>query len=197
MTASTSLYEHELSHGKPRLTQPRPTALGTVGTVPERSRDHCPDGTFAPGNQAAVGRSARQALRGPYALAEERVSEALARRVEPTVADQLLTDALAVYRSAVRELKSGSAFVHGPTISYACEVVLAGYFMARAAEAGFDTEAGQAFHDRAMACEQAAGRASTAALAATKFLGSRSRKKSSALAHIDAAGEAVEAEGSE
>lgn len=110
-------------------------------------------------------------MRRPYREARKRVSEALAQRAEPSVADLLLADALGVYHSARRELGTSSAFVHGPTIAYAIETILAGYYMREAAVAGFLTERGMQLHDRAMACETQAARALTAALAAAKAVG--------------------------
>jgi hypothetical protein len=176
MSKGAELFTIEASHGKDRLTGPRPTDIGTVPTAEDRSRDHTAAGTFALGNQAAVGRSARTALRSPYRAAEKRISEALASGAEPSDSDRLLADALAVFHSARRELGSASAFVQGPTIAYAVETILAGYFMSEAAAAGFMTDRGLALHERAMACEQAAGRAMTAALAATKALSARRRR---------------------
>jgi hypothetical protein len=186
--SADDLHTIELSHGKRRLTAPRPTALGTVPTDEDRSRDHTAAGTFAPGNQAAVGRSARSALRAPYRAAEKRISEALASGNTPSDSDRLLTDALAVFHSARRELGSGSAFVQGPTIAYAVETVLAGYFMSHAASVGFLTDAGMLLHDRALACEQAAARAMTAALAAAKALSGRRKKRNATPAYFDTEG---------
>lgn len=192
MTSANDLHTIEFSHEKPRLTAPRLTDLGTVPTGEDRSRDHAPNGTFAHGNQAAVGRPARTALRAPYREAEKRISEALASGAVPSDSDRLLADALAVFHSARRELGSGSAFVQGPTIAYAAETVLAGFFMRAAADAGFLTDRGMQLHDRALACEQAAARAMTAALAAAKALGARRPKKNRALEFIEAAGEPTE-----
>jgi hypothetical protein len=160
-----------------------------VETEGERSRDRTERGWFAPGNKAAVGRSARSALRAPYRAAEKRISEALAAGDEPTDSDRLLADALAVYHAARRELGSSSAFVQGPCLAYAVETVLAGYFVREAAREGFLSTPGLRFHDRALACEQAAARALTAALAAAKALGARRRQTvSTVLAAIEAAG---------
>jgi hypothetical protein len=190
MSSPAELFSIEQSHGKPRLTAPRPTDLGTVETGADRRRDHKSDGTFAPGNQAAVGRSARAAVRAPYLAAEKRISEALASGTEPTESDRLLSDALAVFHAARRELGVSSAFVQGPTIAYSVETILAGFFTKAAADAGFLTERGMKLHERALACEQAAARAMTAALAAAKAVtGKRAPKGANAiLAAIEAAG---------
>jgi hypothetical protein len=169
----SELFTVEQSHGKSRLIGPRPSDLGTVDTAAERSAERDALGRFQPGNQIAVGRGARKALRAPYRAAEQRIGEALATGSEPTVADVLLRDALHVFNAARAELGSRSVFAQGPTIAYAVETVLAGFFMREAAAAGFTTERGLELHERAMACETQAARAMTAALAAAKALGGR------------------------
>jgi hypothetical protein len=188
VTDSGELFTLEPSHGKPRLTAPRPSDLGTVPTGEEPSRDRGAGGLFKLGNQAAVNRSAKQALRRPYRDAEKRVGEALASRLEPSEADALLTDALAVYRSASRELGNGSAFVHGGVIAFATETVLAGFYMRAAADAGFLTERGMLLHDRALASEQAAARAMTAALAACKALSGKRKPRRARPSYLEAEG---------
>jgi hypothetical protein len=165
-----ALFTVEASHGKARVTTPRPSDLGTVPTGEDRSRNHTAAGTFAPRNQAAVGRSAKAALRAPYRQAERRVSAALAAQLGPNESDRVLASALAVFHAVRRELGSGSALVQGPTITYAVETVLAGYFLSVAADAGFATELGLSMHERAMLCETQAGRALAVALAAAKAI---------------------------
>jgi len=172
-----ALHTVEVSHGKPRLVGPRPSDLGSVPTDIDRNRDHDARGRFKPANQAAVGRGARAALRAPYRAAAQRISSATADGCEPDVADQLLSDALAVHRSARTELGTRSVFVEGPCIAYAVESVLAGFYMQEAVKAGLLTERGLELHARAMQCETQASRAMTAALAATKALAAR-RKRS-------------------
>jgi len=184
------LFTVELSHGKPRLTAPRPSDLGSVPTGRDRSADHDARGRFTPANQAAVGRTARMALRAPYRAAEERIRQATAEQCEPGESDRLLADALAVFEAARRELGTRSVFAQGPTIAYAIETTLAGFYMQQAAAEGFLTERGLELHERAMQCEQAALRAMTAALAATKALGGK-RKQRSPVAAILAAGDEV------
>jgi hypothetical protein len=187
------LFTIEPSHGKARLTAPRPSDLGTVPTGEDRERDHDSRGLFVPGNQAAVGRGARGALRAPYEAARKRVGEALASGTTSSDADQVLTDALAVFHAVRRELGSGSAIVQGPAIAYAVETILAGYFTKEAATAGFLTERGMLLHDRALACEQAAARAMTAALAAAKALSGRRKSAGNRILEaIEAAGTAAE-----
>lgn len=185
---SGGLFDIEQSHGKPRLVAPRLTDIGTVPSDPQARRDRDERGRLLPGNQIAVGRSARSAIRAPLRAAEKRVNEALAGGGEPSEADRLLADALAVYHAVRRELATGSALVQGPAIAYATETILAGYFVRAASEAGFLTEQGMLLHDRALACEQAAARAMTAALAAAKALSARRPKqRNPALAAIEAA----------
>jgi len=183
------LFTIEKSHGRPRLTAPRLTDLGTVPTAQERSQNHTAKGTFADKNKAAVGRSAKAAVRKPYGEAEGRISAALVANTEPSASDRLLADALAVFHAARRELGSGSAFVQGPTIAYAAETILAGYFMSEAAQAGFLTDRGMQLHERAMACETQAARAMTAALAATKALGGRKTRRRATPSYLIADGD--------
>lgn len=175
--AAGELHTIEQSHGKPRLTRPRPTDLGTVPTGADRSRDQDAAGRFTHGNQAARGRGARSALRAPYRAAARRISEALDVGAEPETADVLLHDAMLVFETARAELGSRSVFVQGPTIAYAIETTLAGYFHAAAAKAGHDTDAGAALLERAQSCETHAARAMTAALAAVKALGGKRQRK--------------------
>src|SRR5262245_24993220 len=64
--ASTNeLFTIEESHGKARLTAPRPSDLGAVPTETERGRDHDARGRFKPGNRAQVGKAAKRALTAP------------------------------------------------------------------------------------------------------------------------------------
>jgi hypothetical protein len=191
------LFTVEVSHGKPRLTGPRPTDLETVPTGYDRERDQDGRGRFTSGNKAAVGRGARKAIRAPYDAAKERISEALEKHpdVEPAVADVLLRDALLIFNACRAELGTRSVWAQGPTVAYAIETTLAGYYMQEAAAAGFLTERGEHLHDRAMACETQAARAMTAALAATKAL-ARKTRQSSAMQRIEReAEELIEAQG--
>jgi hypothetical protein len=174
MRKGAELHTIEASHGKPRLTQPRPTDLGTVATEDERARDRVAGGKFAPGNKAAAGRTAKRALTAPLRAARKRLQEA-GEAVVPSDADALLSDAMAVYASARLELGSASVFVLGPTVAFATETVLAGYFAKQAATAGFETERGLELLDAAHRCETQAQRAMTAALAAMKALPKRGR----------------------
>jgi hypothetical protein len=178
------LFTIEDSHGKPRLTQPRPSDLGSVETGADRSRDHNADGTFSNGNSAARNRGARSALRGPYRAARRRIVEALANQAEPEVADVLLRDALLIFEAARAELGSRSVFTQGPTIAYAIESTLAGYYHQEAALAGHLTERGLELLDRAQSCETQAARAMTAALAAAKALGSKRTRSTKSVVQI-------------
>jgi len=180
------LFTIEESHGKARLVGPRLSDLGTVPTDTEARHDRGERGRFLPGNKVAVGRTARTAIRAPYRAAEQRITDAVEGGAEPSDSDRLLADALAVFHAVRRELGSSSALVQGPAIAYAVETILAGYFTKAAADAGFLTDDGMRFHDRALACEQAASRAMTAALAATKALAGRRKPQRTALQVIDA-----------
>lgn len=194
MTGEGELHTVELSRGKPRLTAPRPSDLGTVETAGDRDRDHGNDGRFVAGNRAAVGRSARRALTAPLRAAQRRVADAAQGQAAP-VADALLGDALAVYGSVRVELGSRSVLVLGPAVTYATETVLAGWFVRRAAETGLDTEEGARLLGLAHACETQATRALTAALAAAKAVGARRKPDANRLLDaIEAAGHGAEEE---
>jgi len=190
-TKAGELFTVEDSHGKPRLTAPRLSDLGTVPTDDERSRDRVAGGLFAPGNKAAQGRTAKRALTAPLRAARKRVQE-LGEGLPAPVADGLLSDAMAVFNSARLELGGSSVFVLANAVSFATESVLSNYFFKLAAEAGFDTEIGAAHLASAQRCEQCAQRAMTACLAAKKAIGSPKRTDNSILAAIDAAGREAE-----
>jgi hypothetical protein len=167
--ADGELFTHELSKGKVRQTGARLSDLGTVPTEDERSRDRGERGRFKAGNKAAANRSAKQALTAPLRAARTRVREAVEGQGR-SLADALLSDAMAVYASARLELGSASVFVLAPLTSFATESVLAQHFTKLAAELGFDTERGLLMLETAHRCETQAQRAMTAALAAKKAL---------------------------
>ncbi len=193
MATNPELFTVEQSHGKARLTQPRPSDLGSVEADDERRRNHRANGTFAPGNRAAFNRSAKRALTAPLRAARTRL-EALGEGLPRPVADELLQAALAVYGSARVELGSSSVFVLANLIAFATESVLAGYFAKEAAAAGFDTERGGELLELGHRCETQSQRAMTAALAAVKAL---SGKRAKAGRVIDAIEAAAAAEGDE
>jgi hypothetical protein len=168
------LFTIEQTKGKRRLTAPRLSNLGTVGTVDDRQANHNADGTFATRNRAAADRSAKRALTAPLRAARTRLQD-LGEGVTPPVADELLRDALAVYGSARVELGSSSVFVLANLISFATESVLAGYFARKSGDAGFDTELGAGLLELTHRCETQAQRAMTAALAAQKALPKRAK----------------------
>lgn len=174
------LFTIEQSHGKPRVTGPRPSDLGTVPTGRDRSRNHGADGRFQPGNDAARDRGAKRALTAPLRAARTRLREAVEGQ-DPDEADALLGAAMAVYASARAELGSNSTFVAAPCVTFATESVLAGYFTTLAAKAGFCTEQGAAYLKLAHDCETHAQRAMTSALAAAKALGGKRRQKTLSL----------------
>jgi hypothetical protein len=173
---ATDLFTIEQSHDKPRLTQPRPSDLGTVETGADRRQDHNADGTFAAGNKAAADRSAKRALTAPLRAATARV-RAVTEGQAPSETDALLADAMAVYSSVRRELGTRRTLVLSAVAVHAAESVLAGYFINRAAAVGLDTKQGAALIEMAHRCETQAARAMTAALAATKALGGRKPKR--------------------
>lgn len=180
----------EQSHDKARLTQPRLSDVGTVPIGDERSKNHTASGTFAPGNRAAANRSAKVALTRPLRAARRRLQAAGDALGRP-VADELLSDAMAVYGSARLELGSRSVFVLAHLVTFSTEQVLGGYYTKLGAERGFDTEEGRAFVDMAHTCQTQAARAMTAALAALKALPKPDKSRSLADT-IDAEADALE-----
>lgn len=179
------LHTIELSHGKARLTQPRLSDLETVATVGEPSGDRGPGGRFTHGNRAASGARAKKAIGAPLRDARRRVLEATEGQ-PASDADELLRDALTVYRRARLELNADSVFVLSVLAQFATQSILAQYFTKRAAEAGFDTEKGLVLLEQGQRCEQQSQRAMTAALAATKALPKADRKGRSILDAIEA-----------
>lgn len=174
MADGDDLHTLEQSRGKARLTRPRLSDVGTVPTVDERSRDRVAGGLFAPGNKAAVGRTAKRALTAPLRAARTRLRE-LDGGLPAPIADELLSDAMSVFNSARVELGSSSVFVLSNAVMFATESVLAGHFAKQAAVAGFDTERGAELLEMAHRCETQAQRAMTAALAAVKALPKRGK----------------------
>ncbi len=172
MALQPELHTIELSHDKPRLTGPRLSDVGTVPSATEPSPDRVEQGRFAPGNQVAAGRSAKQAIRRPLKDALRRVEDAIRDAVEPSEADVLVADAEAVCREAMRSVGAPSILVLAPAVRFATNSVLAGHLTNKAAEAGFTTEEGERLLGMAHQCEQQALRASTAMLANAKALGS-------------------------
>jgi len=182
------LFTIEQSHGKPRLTRPRMSDVGSVDTEGERRQNHNPDGTFATRNEAAKGRRAKMALTRDVRMARRRCEEAIRAAVEPSEADRLTADAEALYRETKRDVGHTSILVLAPGLTFAINTVLAGHFMNGAAVAGFATEEGERLLGLAHDCEQHAQKAMTAMLAAAKALGSRKPARNPILAAIEAAG---------
>lgn len=175
--ADPKLHTLEASHGRLRLTAPRLSDVGTVPSACEPSPDRVDGGLFAPGNKIAEGRSAKQAVRRPLKQARRRLEDAIARAVEPSEADQLIADADAVCREAMRSVGHGSILVLAPAVRFAVNSILAGHYSNKATEVGLTTEEGERLMGLAHGCEQQMLRASTAMLANAKALdGKRGRE---------------------
>lgn len=192
--STSDLFTIEQSHDGDRLTAPRPSKLGAAATEAERSGDHTPRGTFAGKNRAAADRGAKRALRGAYAAARARINAAVAEGADLTnlpETDRLLADAFQVHMAGMRELGSRSVYVQGPSLVYAIESVLHGFYLNAAASAGLLTERGAELKAMADGCAATSAKALTACLAASKFLGTRRKRKRGAPAYFET--EAVEA----
>jgi hypothetical protein len=174
--SDSELHTIELSHGKPRLTAPRLTDLGTVPTGEDRSADHGRDGRFLPGNRAAADKSARRALTAPLRAARTRLQRAVEGEPVSKV-DELLAGAESVYAASRRELGVRSTLVLGRLATHATDSVLYGYFIQRATEVGLETAQGAALLELAHGCDTRATRAMTAALAGAKALAGSGRKR--------------------
>jgi hypothetical protein len=191
LVSATDLFTIEQSHDADRLTAPRPSKLGTAATVAERSSDHTPAGTFGLANKASAERGAKRALRGAYAAARERINAAVASGADLAnlpEADRLLADAFQVHMAGMRELGSRSVFVQGQSLVHAIEAVLHAYFMNAAASAGFLSDRGAELKAMADGCAATSAKALTACLAASKFLGTRRKRKRGAPAYFEAEG---------
>jgi hypothetical protein len=171
------LFTIEDSHGRPRLTAPRLSDVGTVPSASEPSPDRAARGRFAPGNQAAKGSHAKRAVTRQVRDARRRVEEAIRDAVDPSEADQLMADAWAVYCDAKRDVGHRSILVVAPAVHFASNTILAGYFKNAATASGLKTEEAERLLGLAWQCEQQALRASTAMLANAKALnGKRGRE---------------------
>jgi hypothetical protein len=160
----------ESSHGKARPTLPRSSDLRVVETAPTPTEGRDPGGRFGAGNQIASGSRWRASIRkllGKGATNEQ--AEAVARQ------------AFRLYCALLRELPSD-----GPSVR-----VLAAYFTDRAAELGFDCDAGAAALEQATKHGTRAERLAVTCIdVATRFATAKPSKKNSALhAAILGAGE--------
>lgn len=170
----------ESSHGKARPTLPRSSDLRVVETAPTPTEGRDPGGRFGAGNQIASGSRWRASIRkllGKGATNEQ--AEAVARQ------------AFRLYCALLRELPSDGPSVRVLAALEARHAALAAYFTDRAAELGFDCDAGAAALEQATKHGTRAERLAVTCIdVATRFATAKPSKKNSALhAAILGAGE--------
>lgn len=171
---SKHLHTIEPSHGKDRLTRPRQSDVAeTARTDERRSRNHGSDGRFTRGNDAARGRTAKQAITRAVA-ARAVTAQASADGVELSDEDRVATDALGLFHGTRRlDLDHDGPMVRGPAMTWALETALAAYYHDAAMSAGLASKEGARLLSLAHKCEVRAERAQTMALAADARLAVR------------------------
>lgn len=152
----------ERSHGKPRVTRPRPRDLPTADSAEDRRRaDHDPHGRFTVGNRAAAASGARRALsRHERALLATAIDSASGGQLAAAERAQLVRDTMRLYGSARRTLASREPIVLSSALTWARETTIAALLTSRAVEAGITTDQGLALLEHAQRCEARAERAS-------------------------------------
>lgn len=137
------------SHGKMRPSLPRSADLAALANVPDKRQPRDARGRLLKGSALAAGKGWKRAI-------------AKAMRTEGLEGDAALVanDARKLFLGALRELPSSGALVRTNAYGHAREAALAGYFDAKANEAGLDTERGHALIERASHHRQLAMRLS-------------------------------------
>jgi hypothetical protein len=170
----------ESSHGKARPTLPRSSDLRVVEAAEKPTGERTAGGRFAPGNpigQGARWKASIKKLLGKGATSEQ--AEAVARQ------------AFRLYCALLRELPSDGPSVRVLAALEARHAALAAYFTDRAAELGFETDAGAHALEQATKHGTRAERLAVTCIdVATRFATAKPSKKNSALhAAILGAGE--------
>lgn len=129
----------ERSKGKLRPGLVRSSDVGPVEAVPNPTAGRGAAGRFAAGNP--IGQRARM---------KHAVKKVLGAKCGDETLDVIVSDGLRLYAAIMRELPSDGATVRQLVALQARHGALAGYYGAKAAEAGLDTPQGLAFDARAM-----------------------------------------------
>jgi hypothetical protein len=132
-----------------RPSLPRSADLAALANVPHKRQPRDARGRLLKGSALAAGKGWKRAI-------------AKAMSTEGLEGDAALVanDARKLFLGALRELPSSGALVRTNAYGHAREAALAGYFDAKANEAGLDTEKGQALIERASHHRQLAMRLS-------------------------------------
>lgn len=154
----------EQSHGRPRITRPRPSDVhGATGRAPTRQRDR--KGHFEAGNTLASGRTWKAALRA----------------LLPTGADEQAAQRL--YAAACRELEHDNVFARAEALRFVAHTITASQLRVEVSKAGLGTALGLKLTAAANAADDLAAKSAIAALAFTK----RSSPSTKATTTLDAA----------
>lgn len=165
----------EPSHQKTRVMRPRPTDIAdTVGTAERRHRNHGSDGRFQRANDAARARRSKSAITKATAKRAAAAELAHVEGAQPTDADLVAHDAMALYGDARRhDLDHDGPMVRAPAFTWSYNTALAAYYHEAARSAGLATERGMALVELAHRCEARAERAEAMALAADTRMAKR------------------------
>lgn len=131
----------ERSHGKARPMLPRSSdqTPGAERTDRERCEDRDARGRVQLGNQLAVGRGWKYSIKRTLTRAGATTEEA----------ERVIADTTIVYASIVRDLSYTGPLVRMNAAGAAREFALAGYYDAKALEAGLMTDLGQKLSTKA------------------------------------------------
>lgn len=160
-----------ISHGKRILDLDRLADMG-------KPAPHEQPTTRAEQNQNnARNRSTKEAVKAPLkAAAGNAVRKALGGKATPEESALVAQNALVLAADAQREIGVSSPFVSNFAVRYGVAVALAGFFVQRASELGFDSPEGLAMLEAAHKCEARSERAMLAADAAVKAFAGKNRK---------------------
>lgn len=153
----------ERSHGKARPTLPRSSDLAVVQADEKPAAGRDAQGRFAAGNP--IGQGARW---------KATIRRIIGRGATSEQADSVARQAFRLYCALLRELPSDGPSVRTLAALQARHAALAAFETDRAAELGFETEAGQAALERATKHGQRAERLAVTTIdIATKLGGKR------------------------
>lgn len=165
----------ERSHGKARPTLPRSSDLGTVPpTDADPRRCRTANGQFTSGNQAAVGRGAKAAIR-----------KLLGKGVTLTNAEAISVarDAARLFGDTLRELPNDGPTVRQLVALFARHSALAAYWSAKASAAGLGTAEGIEAQEREAKHGQRVERLSVTMLDVAIKLGGDGNARAAAAQH--------------
>ncbi len=139
--------------GKLRPQRRRLKDLPRTATASEPSQSRGPDGRFAPGNKAAVGRVVRESIK-----------RQLGRDTTAPQVEQLYRETLSLFRSHLAELPDDGSRIQSLVSRQARWEVIGARVATRALEVGIETPEGQRLLDTAMKLDARAERLAVTAL---------------------------------